>query len=32
VEAAVNTAVPHATLFTHVEPEDDPRALEDEAL
>jgi cation diffusion facilitator family transporter len=32
LEQKVATAVPRSTLFTHVEPEDDPRALGDEDL
>ena len=32
LEGEVQAAVPRATLFTHVEPEDDPRALADVAL
>lgn len=32
LEAGVAQAIPRCTLFTHVEPEDDPRALADERL
>jgi cation diffusion facilitator family transporter len=32
VEAALRSKVPQATVFTHVEPADDPRSFEDTAL
>jgi divalent metal cation (Fe/Co/Zn/Cd) transporter len=32
VESALRASVPNATVFTHVEPADDPRSFEDTAL
>jgi divalent metal cation (Fe/Co/Zn/Cd) transporter len=32
IEAALREALPYATVFTHVEPADDPRSFEDAAL